>query len=189
MKFRLPSWLLFILDLIKLAVIAFIIVWPIHKFVFQPFLVQGPSMEPNFFDKDYLIIEEISYRFRQPERGEVIVFESPTQPGNYLIKRVIGLPGERIVIRGGEIFIYPKSSSSFKLKEDYLTPGLSTGGEIDQQLGVDEYFVLGDNRSVSLDSRTFGPVKRKKIIGRAWLRGWPLDKLAIFEKPVYNSSY
>lgn len=188
MKFlRLPSWLLFILELVKLAIIAFLIVWPIHKFVFQPFLVQGPSMEPNFLDKDYLIIDEISYRFHQPARGEVVVFESPIEPGNYLIKRVIALPGERIVIRGGEIFIYNNQyPDGFKLKEDYLFPGLNTGGEIDQQLQADEYFVLGDNRQVSLDSRTFGPIKRKKITGRTWIRGWPLNKLAIFEKPVYN---
>lgn len=188
MKFlRLPDWLLFILDLAKVVIIAFVVVWPIHHFVFQPFLVQGPSMEPNFFDKEYLIIEEVSYRFRQPERGEVVVFKSLSNPGDYLIKRVIGLPGERVVIKNGEVNIYSNQNpSGFKLTEDYLFPGLSTGGDIDRQLAFDAYFVLGDNRQVSLDSRSFGPVPRKNITGRAWLRGWPLDRLAKFGRPVYN---
>jgi len=185
--FRLPPWLGFILDLVKLVIIAFIIVWPIHHFVFQPFLVDGPSMEPNFYDKDYLIIEEISYHFNQPKRGEVIVFQSPSNPSNYLIKRVIGLPNERIVIKNGEIYIYnDKYPQGVKLQEDYLPAGLTTGGEVDQKLGPDEYFVLGDNRRLSLDSRSFGPIKRKFITGRAWLRGWPLNRIDKFECPVYN---
>ncbi|MGC9049119.1 MAG: signal peptidase I [Patescibacteria group bacterium] len=185
--FRLPSWLQFIWDLVKLVIIAFIIVWPIHRFVFQPFLVQGPSMEPNFYDKEYLIIEEVSYRFTQPRRGEIIVFRPSSNPNNYLIKRIIALPNERIVIKNGNIYIYnDEYPQGIKLQENYLSPGVSTSGEIDQKLGPDEYFVLGDNRQLSLDSRSFGPIKRKEIIGRTWLRGWPLNRVAKFQVPVYT---
>ena len=184
---RASRWLSFLWDVVKLVILAFIIVWPIHKFVFQPFLVQGPSMEPTFFDKEYLIVEEISYRFNSPQRGEVIVFRSPNNPADYLIKRVIGLPNERVVIRGGEITIYNNSQpAGFKLNESYLPPGLTTGGDVDLKIGVNQYFVLGDNRSVSLDSRSFGVVDRKSIVGRVWLRGWPINRISTFMTPAYQ---
>jgi signal peptidase I len=187
---RLPSWVLFILDLAKLVIIALVIVWPIHHFVFQPFLVQGPSMEPNFYDKEYLIVEELGYHFSQPQRGEVIVFKSPHNPQDYLIKRVIALPGERVVIKNGEVMIYNNQyPNGVKLKEDYLPAGLNTGGEADQMLKVNQYFVLGDNRQVSLDSRSFGPIARENITGRAWLRGWPLARITKFQIPTYNYVY
>jgi len=184
---RLPGWLSFTWDIVKLVILAFIIVWPIHKFVFQPFLVQGPSMEPTFFDKEYLIVEEISYRFNGPQRGDVIVFKSPENPGDYLIKRVIGLPDERVEIKGGEVTIYNDSHpAGFKLNESYLPPGLMTGGDLDVQVGSNRYFVLGDNRSVSLDSRSFGVITRQGIVGRVWFRGWPLNRITKFNAPVYQ---
>ncbi len=105
---------------------------------------------------------------------------------DWLIKRVIGLPGEKIVIRGGKIFIYnERHKEGLELKEDYLFPGLRTGGEIETILKENEYFLLGDNRNVSLDSRVFGPVNRKLIIGRAWVRAWPLTRVAAFSPPAY----
>ncbi len=184
---HLPGWLSFLWDVVKLVILAFIIVWPIHKFVFQPFLVQGPSMEPSFFDKEYLIVEEISYRFEHPRRGEVIVFKSPGNPEDYLIKRAIGLPSERVTIKGGEVTIYNDSRpGGFKLDEFYLPSGLTTGGDLDIQISSNQYFVLGDNRSVSLDSRSFGLVDRKSIVGRVWFRGWPLSKITKLSTPVYS---
>jgi len=184
---RLSGWLSFLWDVVKLVILAFIIVWPIHKFVFQPFLVQGPSMEPSFFDKEYLIVEEISYRFKHPQRGEVVVFRSPNNPKDYLIKRVIGLPNERVMIKKGGVMIYNNSrTGGFKLDELYLPPGLMTGGDVDVQIGSNQYFILGDNRSVSLDSRSFGVVDRQSIIGRVWLRGWPLNRITGFNTPVYQ---
>jgi len=185
---RLPLWLIFILDFIKIALIALIVVWPIHRWIMQPFLVSGPSMEPNFYDKEYLIVEEISYHFRGPERGEVVVFHPPHNPRDWLIKRVIGLPGERIVIRNGEIYIYnEKNRDGRKLEESYLFPGLRTGGEIDVTLKDNEYYLLGDNRNVSFDSRVFGPVEKKMIIGKVWIRAWPIARAAKFSFPVYNN--
>ncbi|MDD2647014.1 MAG: signal peptidase I [Patescibacteria group bacterium] len=186
-KFRFPGWVSFLWDVVKLVIIAFIIVWPIHKFVFQPFLVQGPSMEPNFYDREYLIVEEVSHHFVDPQRGEVVVLRSPYNSREYLIKRIIALPGERIVIKEGNIWIYNgKNPQGVKVEENYLPAGLNTGGEVDQMLAVDQYYVLGDNRSVSLDSRSFGPVQRGMVIGRVWLRGWPLNRLANFRLPTYQ---
>ncbi len=182
-KKRIPSFLLFIFDLLKLVIIAFLIVWPIHKFVFQPFYVIGPSMEPNFYDKDYLIIDKFSYHFDKPERGEVVVFHSPNNEKNYLIKRVIGLPGERVVIKNDEVKIYNnENSNGFTLDEHYLNAGTQTRGKIDVRLSPGEYYLLGDNRNMSLDSRSFGPVKRERIIGNAWIRGWPLEEAGFIKK-------
>jgi len=186
-KRKVPFFLLFVFDIIKLAIIAFVIVWPIHYFIFQPFYVIGPSMEPNFYDKDYLIVGKINYRLNAPERGHVIIFHPPANDKDYLIKRIIGLPCEKIFIEKGEIYI---TNSEFlkgeKLNEgDYLAPGLATPGKIEIQLENDEYYVLGDNRSMSLDSRSFGAVKENRIVGRASLRGWPFDRFGLIETPVF----
>ncbi|MFA5051116.1 MAG: signal peptidase I [Patescibacteria group bacterium] len=183
-----PYWVEFILDLVKIVLLAFIIIWPIHHFVFQPFYVSGPSMEPNYYDKDYLIVEELSYRFHSPQRGEVIVFHSPNNSQDYLIKRVIGLPGERIVISKNKISVYNQQfPQGVEFNENsYLNPGLVTMGEVDVQLNSDEYYVLGDHRNVSLDSRVFGPIKRSTIVGRAWFRGWPFKNLGLLKTPIFT---
>ncbi len=187
-KKKFPLFLLFLFDIIKLAVIAFVIVWPIHYFIFQPFYVVGPSMEPNFYDRDYLIVSKITYRFNSPERGQVIIFHPPANDKDYLIKRIIGLPGEKITIEKGLIYITsPEFSQKEKLNEgDYLVPGLTTPGEVEVQLGPDEYYVLGDNRSMSLDSRSFGSVKRNRIVGGASFRGWPFDKFGLIAIPSFD---
>lgn len=180
----------FFLEFFKIVIISLAIVVPIRYFLIQPFYVKGASMEPSFHDYEYLIVDEISFRFRQPQRGEIIVFRSPNNPGNYFIKRIIGLNNERVVIKNGEVYIYNQNfSQGFKLDESsYLPAGLKTSGNVDLTLSEDEYFVLGDNRNSSLDSRSFGPISRKSIIGRVWLRGWPLNQFSKFEIPnyVYN---
>jgi signal peptidase I len=176
----------FIFDLIKLVVLAFIIVWPIHRFVFQPFYVSGPSMESNFYNNDYLIIEKITYYFRQPLRGEVIIFQSPINSKDHLIKRVIGLPGEKIAIEKGQIIIYNHQfPQGIILKEEYLTPGTGTPGQTTIELKEDEYYVLGDNRNMSLDSRSFGTIKEKNITGRAWFRGLPTRNAGLIKTPIF----
>ncbi len=184
----LPPFLAFLFDLVKLVVVAFIIVWPIHYFIFQPFYVVGPSMEPSFYDKEYLIIEKISYRLNDPERGEVIIFQSPSSLKDYLIKRIIALPGERIVIKEGKIYIYNSFLPQGFLVDGggYLFPGTTTPGAVDLTLSSDEYYVLGDNRNMSLDSRSFGPVKREYITGRAWFRGWPFSNMGLIKTPVFT---
>ncbi|MDA2936095.1 signal peptidase I [Patescibacteria group bacterium AH-259-L05] len=186
-RHKIPPVVLFILDLVKLVIIAFIIVWPIHRFVFQPFYVVGPSMEPSFYDKEYLIIGRIVYYYSEPQRGEVVVFRSPRGQKDYLIKRVIALPEERIRISKGNVYIYNDSFPQGIVlnEEEYLSAGSSTPGSIDITLAKDSYYVLGDNRNASLDSRSFGPVKQSYIIGKTWFRGWPIESIGIIKMPTF----
>lgn len=140
-------------------------------------------MEPNFENGDYLIIDEISYRLRDPERGEVIVFKYPNDPSQRYIKRIIGLPGETVLVKEGKVSIRNQAGDKI-LEETYLNYGFTTG-EIETSLQEEEYFVLGDNRFVSSDSRRWGPVGRKNIIGRVFFRAWPFATLVKIETPTY----
>jgi signal peptidase I len=174
-------------ETVEVVLIALAIILPIRYFLMQPFFVRGQSMEPNYHDGDYLIVDEVSYRFREPERGEVVVFRFPANPRDYYIKRVIGLPGETIEIKAGRVKIYNAlHPDGFILQESYLRPSLLTDGDIYLKLGDDDYFVLGDNRIASYDSRRWGTLKRKDIIGRVWLRLWPLGQPILFEAPQYR---
>lgn len=159
-------------EFIRSIVIALLIVIPIRAWVAQPFIVQGNSMVPNFHNGEYLIIDEFSYHFRRPERGEVIVFRYPRQPSQFFIKRVIGLPGDKVEIKDGSVWI---NGSPFG--EAYLPQSLATAPEASTILGVDEYFVLGDNREASSDSRVWGNLKDHFIVGRTLLRLWPLTRI------------
>ncbi|MFA5029701.1 MAG: signal peptidase I [Patescibacteria group bacterium] len=179
----------FIWEMVKVSIISLVIILPIRYFLIQPFYVKGASMEPNFYDHEYLIIDEISYRFAEPKRGDIVVFKYPKDPSQYFIKRVVGLPGDRVEIKSGRVFI-TSGSFSGPLTEEYLMPGMETDlpfeGYSNVTLNNDEYFLLGDNRDQSLDSRVFGPVKRDFIIGRTWLRGWPFTRLTVFNSPEYK---
>ncbi len=186
------SFFSFILELIKIVVISLVIIIPVRHFLIQPFYVKGASMEPNFHNQEYLIVDEISYQFKNPQRGDVIVFRYPRNPQEFFIKRVIGLPGERVQITEGKVKIYNQAHpQGVFLPEPYLPPGTKTYNLIDNKeiikLGPDEYFVLGDNRNSSKDSRSFGPVNRSFIIGRVLFRGWPFNRVRLFtHPPVYN---
>ena len=176
----------FIWEVAKVVVISLAIIIPIRYFLIQPFYVKGASMEPNFYDYEYLIIDEISYRFDDPQRGDVIVLKDPRNTRQYFIKRVIGLPGESVEVKEGEIKIFnTENPDGMILNEDkYLD--IKTGGEIALSLGVDQYFILGDNRSASLDSRIFGPIEEDEIIGKVWIRAWPFSRLNIFKSNEYD---
>jgi signal peptidase I len=181
------KYLEFAWELFKIAVIAFVIVAPIRYFLFQPFIVSGESMVPSFQNGDYLIVDEISYRFSNPERGDVVVFDTnfiPNYYGQRFIKRVIGLPGEVVNVTGGHIEV-TKDNKTITLSEKYLPASLKTVGEVKKTLGKDEFFVLGDNRDYSYDSRVWGVVPRKDIIGKAFLRLFPINALAGISKPAY----
>jgi len=175
----------FIWEVIKIVIIALVIVIPVRYFLFQPFLVNGQSMEPNFENGDYIIIDEISYRFHQPQRGEVIVFRYPYDPSKRFIKRIIGLPGETIEIKEGKVFLI-KESTEILDESRYLPKGLETQGDIRVSIPEDKFFVLGDNRTVSLDSRAWGLLPRQNIIGKVYLRLWPFKEIGKIEKPVYQ---
>ena len=177
---------IFLLELIKVAVLAGITIAFVRYFLFKPFYVKGASMEPNFFDKEYLIIDELSYRLRAPERGEVIVFKYPENPKEFFLKRIIGLPGERVKVAEGQITIYNKEHpEGFMLKEKYLETTQVTAGNMRIKLDPNEYFVLGDNRLRSSDSRIWGNVNRSLITGRVFFRALPLNEFGKVPKPNY----
>jgi len=179
--------ILFLGELIILIVLAYFTVRLIHTFVFQPYYVVGPSMEPNFYDQDYLLIDKISYHFSTPERGEIVIVKMPNNQKSLIIKRVIGLPGETVKVLDGKVYIFnDQYPSSARLSEPYLLEGLETKGEIERKLGLNEYFVMGDNRPVSYDGRSFGPIDKSLIVGRTLFRVWPFSHIKFFGDPTYQ---
>lgn len=184
----LKNFFSFVFELIKIVVISLIIIIPVRYFLIQPFYVKGASMEPNFYDHEYLIIDEISYRFNEPERGDIVVFRYPRNPQEYFIKRLVGLPGEEIQIKDGNVIIFNEANPDGNvLAEEYLSEEIKTYGLSEDKvtLGDNEFYVLGDNRNSSKDSRSFGPVNSSYITGRVLLRGWPVDRIKLFEAPQY----
>jgi len=174
----------FIFEIFKIVLLALIVVIPIRYFIFQPFIVKGVSMEPNFKNGDYLIIDEISYRFKEPKRGEVVIFKYPQNPSHRFIKRIIGLPNETIEIEGAKIIILKNGKEEVLNEMDYLSFQFYLG-KMEVNLKGNEYFVLGDNRDVSFDSREWGILPREYIIGKAIFRAWPFNALATFFAPEY----
>ncbi len=174
----------FIVELVKIVLIALVIVIPVRYFLFQPYYVEGASMEPNFSDYQYLLIDEITYRFTEPQRGDVVVLKIPNVH-EALIKRVIGLPNETVEVKDQHVNIVSPSGVRQELNEKYLGDGILTNGNITTTLGPDMYYVMGDNRPVSMDSRMFGTITKKQIIGRAWLRVWPFSEFQHFTTPTY----
>ena len=169
--------LIFIWETIKVVVISLAIILPIRYYLVQPFFVKGASMEPNFEDGDYLLVDELSYRFYAPERGDVVIFRYPLDQSQFFIKRIIGLPSETIEIKDNTVTIYNKNKpEGFILKENYLAIEQKTFGSSVAKLDDNEYFVLGDNRFQSSDSRRWGMVNRSLITGKAFLRPWPVTK-------------
>jgi len=175
-----------VLEVFEVALIAVVSVFLIRTFLVQPFLVSGASMAPNFSSGDYLLVDELTYRVREPERGEVVVFSYPSEGSTYFIKRVIGLPGEGIKIEGNIVSVFSEEyPEGFVLDENYLPPGTVTRGSVDLRLSEGEYFVLGDNRSYSFDSRSWGTLVYEDIVGLARVRLWPLGSLRAFAAPQY----
>ncbi len=187
----------FIWEVVKIVVLAFVIIVPIRVFLFQPFFVQGASMETSFEDGQYLIINELGYKqttlgldsklltikpFKKMERQTVVVFRYPLDPGKFFIKRIIGLPGEKIEIKNSRVVIYNRENpEGFILDESgYLSKSVKTNPDAAISLKDDEYFVMGDNRMFSSDSRVWGPVPQEDIMGKVLIRAWPLDKISVY---------
>jgi signal peptidase I len=159
-------------ELFKLLVLAVIIVIPFRIFVARPFIVDGSSMYPTFKDGQYLIVDELTYHWNSPQRGSVLIFKYPNDPKKKFIKRIIGLPGETVSIQDGKItIINAEHPEGFELNEDYVQ--LQKSDTQSYVLEEDEYYVMGDNRSASADSRIWGPVPKANIIGRPILRFYP----------------
>jgi signal peptidase I len=155
---------------LEVLLVAFIPLFMTYQFLARPFLVLGSSMEPNFQDGNYLVVDIVSYKFGSPERGDVVVFHYPGNRSLYYIKRIIGLPGDRVTLLDGEILINGEA-----IKEEYLPPYIDTDAfsHTDFELKDSQYFVLGDNRSASFDSRSWGPLEKDDIVGVVKLRIWP----------------
>ncbi len=171
----------FLRDLVIFIIIALAIVIPIRIYVAQPFVVSGSSMYPTFKNGQYLIVNELSYHFTNPHRGDVIIFRYPLDPSQYFIKRVIGLPGEKLTLVGTNVNVCknpPSCTTNFTLNEPYVLPADQNQNMMTVTLGSDQYFVMGDNRKASSDSRSWGPVARHFIVGTPMLRLYPLNTIS-----------
>ncbi|MEK7582446.1 MAG: signal peptidase I [Patescibacteria group bacterium] len=176
----------FIWETVKIVVLSLAIIVPIRYYLVQPFFVKGSSMVPNFHDKDYILVDKLSYRFDDFKRGDVIVFRYPKDPKDYFIKRVIGLPGETIQVKGNKVTIYNTDNPAGEiLEEAYLADYQRTDGNKVWKLDDNEFFVLGDNRLQSSDSRSWDALNRSFIAGRAWIRLWPFDVITKIPRVTY----
>lgn len=178
----------YIWEVIKFFILAVVVVAPIRFFIAQPFIVQGASMKPTFATGQYLIVDEITYRFDEPKRGDVIVLRYPKDPRKFFIKRLVGLPGDTLTIKNGIVSITTEEiSEPFVLDEPYVIYS-KTDSKDDEviPLGDNEYFVMGDNRAASLDSRTWGILPQNLIVGRALLRLFPINTASFFPGQTFD---
>lgn len=173
-----------LLEIVQFAVIALIIVVPIRMFIAQPFIVSGASMDDTFATGQYLIVDQLSYYFSEPERGDVVIFRYPKDPSKFFIKRIIGVPGDTVDINGNTVTVTNASGTSKIIEEPYVKI-MSENTVLSETLRPREYFVMGDNRDQSSDSRVWGILPRENIVGRAWVRLFPISK-ADFMPGVYD---
>jgi signal peptidase I len=184
------DFLYFLFDLLKTGIIVFLLALALRYYAIQPFIVDGESMMPNFINNEYLLAEKVNYVFKAPQRGDVIVFRYPGNPSISYIKRTIALPGETIKISKNQVKIINQDHpDGLVLEENYLAPNTKTianeNDNYEKTLLANEYFVMGDNRSHSSDSREWGPLPQKNIIGRAWLTVLPLDRFQLQSRVHY----
>lgn len=178
----------FFLDILEVVVFAVGIFFFIYLLVMRPHKISGESMMPNFKDAEYLLTEKVTYYARNPIRGDVVVFSPPQDIStDEFIKRVIGLPGEKVMVSGGHVYINDKL-----LKEPYLKDGVITNGgtfldqNVEYTVPEGKYFVMGDNRANSSDSRYWGPITKKAMTGRAWVAYWPASIAGVVPQPSYS---
>lgn len=169
----------FFTELLKFVVVAAVIVLPVRLFVAQPFIVSGESMSPTFENGEYLIVDELTYRFEAPQRGDVVIFRYPRNPSEFFIKRIIGLPGETVAVQDGNIYITKTDGATMELNEPYVK-NIGNGRDATYQVDAGSYFVMGDNRPESSDSRIWGLMPRANLIGRAVVRLLPLQQAGLF---------
>jgi signal peptidase I len=187
-----------LLEIVETLVLTLVIYLLIHNFIAQPFEVEQESMIPTIFENEYVLIDKLTPRFNDYQRGDIVVFQPPPdyeQGGVPFIKRVIGLPGDTVTLDNGRVFVTPPGGERVPLAEDYLvrdgrgrlvdTLPKDAEGTTEWTVLDGEYFVMGDNRLQSQDSRFFGPIDRDLIVGRAWLRYFPLDRIGFVDRPDY----
>ncbi|MCJ7805132.1 signal peptidase I [Patescibacteria group bacterium] len=177
----------FFLDIIEVIFMALALFLFIYLLILQPHKIKGASMMPNFPDSEFLLTDKVSYRFGEPKRGDVIVFKAPINENEEFIKRIIGLPGDKVEVKSGKFYVNDKLLD----EHAYLDDSVYTSGADFSQEGTavvvpaGKYYVLGDNRPHSSDSRYWGFVTKKEITGRAWLIYWPINKIGIVQKVRY----
>ncbi|MGC9605570.1 MAG: signal peptidase I [Minisyncoccia bacterium] len=174
----------------RIIVIALVIALPIRFFVVEPFVVNGASMDPTFSSGQFLLVDRLTYRFEPPKRGDVIVFEYPDDPSVYYIKRIVGLPGEKVSLKDGRVGIAPAgTSTAVFLDEPYVEAAHASHDTAPAViLGSTQYFVMGDNRAQSSDSRVWGPLPADLIIGRPVIRLMPLTEIAVMPGQIDETS-
>ena len=177
----------FFFDFLETIVVALSVFVVVYLFIIQPHEVKGSSMEPSFQNNEYIITDKLSYRFGNPQRGDVVIFKAPINPDVDYIKRIIGLPGEKVKISQSKVYIDDKLLDEPYLEE--ITP-LFPGGFVQEgitiDIPIDHYFVMGDNRPHSSDSREFGPIPRKSIVGKAIFRYWTINELGLIQGVNYQ---
>lgn len=178
-------------EAIRTILIVVVLAFLLRAFVFQPYKVEGSSMDPLFETNDHLIVEKLSYRFAQPQRGDIVVFRYPYSPDTSYVKRIIGLPGERVLIEDGTVRVFNSANpNGFQLDESYLENGretsVSAAGRNEFSVTADHYFVMGDNRPASSDSREWGLLPKENIIGRAVVKTYPLGEISWIEHAEYT---
>lgn len=178
----------FIWELIKVFLLALVVIVPLRVFIAEPFIVSGSSMVPNFHHKEYLVIDKLSYKLHPPQRGDVIVLKYPKDTTQFFIKRIIGLPGEKIQLEGGHIVLTnSQHPAGVVIPEPYLPNQSITFGKIEPvELGNGEYYAFGDNRLASSDSRVWGILPQSDIVGKVWLRVFPPSNFGFIKSPEYK---
>ena len=175
---------LFFLDFVETIVIALAIFVVVYQFLFQPHQVKGSSMDDNFHDGEYLLTDKVSYRFNNPKMGDVIVFKAPQNEDFDYIKRIIGMPGDQIMIDNNVVYVNGSVlNESGYLDDSVVTrPGLFLKDGLPVTIPPNAYFVMGDNRTNSSDSRDWGFVPSVNIVGKAWVQYWPINEAGIIDK-------
>jgi signal peptidase I len=176
-----------IFDFIKTVAMIVVIAFAIRIFALQPYIVEGQSMEPTFQNNDYIITEKVTYRLKEPARGDIVIFHPPDNPSINYIKRIIGLPGDQIEVKGEAVYV-----NGTKLNESYLASA-TQGSNLNQPLAkttvsADEYYVMGDNRDHSRDSREIGAIPKQNVVSHIWFRLLPLNSIEAFAKFNYSPS-
>jgi signal peptidase I len=184
-KFLVPGFAV-IIEALQPIVMAFAIFMMVYLLLVQPHKVDGSSMYPNFEDKEYILTDKISYRQKDPQRGDVVVFHAPPPFDSDFIKRVIGLPGETVLVEAGHVSINGKRLPEKYLPQDYVTSEKSFLREgVSYVIPEGYYVVMGDNRSYSSDSREWGPISKRAIVGKAWVRYWPIGRMGLVKHETY----
>lgn len=182
----------YLYEIIKTVIIVLVFALAIRTFAIQPFIVDGRSMEPTFHDHEYLMVEKINFAFHAPNRGDIIVFRYPLNPSLNYVKRIIGLPGDRVVVSQGKIIIYNNEhTQGLELKEPYLASETLTRVQGDTRertwiVEPDTFFVMGDNRDHSDDSRIWGTVPKKNIVGKVWVTIYPFENFGLVQHSNYE---